>query len=490
MQKISLVGRHLYDWYFVGRMRTPCIQALKSGCVVQVVEALLEAGARVTEVDNDGRMSLILAAQEGHLPVVRTLIEMAGTPLESRGHDGRTALRAAASADSCFELIRYLVEVGCDVNARDADGRTALYTLSVEGQLEAAAWILRAGADPGSADAEGRTALHAAAWHGHRDVVALLLDHRADPDAVDLEGRTSLQSAAWQGHTAVVALLLERGASVDRVCSQGATALCVAAQEGHEGVVRALLCAGADANRADRCGRTPSRLAARGGHVGIIRLLKERTSNTAPCVHNGCGPRPPMNGNPVAMESPDPRRMVAPPQNSLSTNQSSSSSGAGGVDSQSLSFTQQLQQCSEVAVDSGISLTREQSHAAGSRPSGRKMMSGGSTGCRASSDEVVIESVWQRRQQGGIGGSRPGAMVMGRTALAMNSPESRGGKRQTNGVVTNPGYSPTTPDVTLCTSGGRSAGGDAALASPDSGDSGKLKPTRPSGLALKRETPL
>lgn len=76
----------------------------------------------------------------------------------------------------------------------------------------------------------------------------------------------------------------------------------------------------------------------------------------------------------------------------------------------------------------------------------------------------------------------------------MNSPEARSGgsKRQTtNGVVTNPGYSPTTPDVTLS---GRSSA-DAApapVASPDSGDSAKLKAAaaRPTGLALKRETPL
>jgi len=456
---------------------------------------LLEAGARVTEVDNDGRMALILAAQEGHFSVVRTLIELAGTSLESRGHDGRTALRAAAAADNCFELIRYLVQMGCDVNARDADGRTALYTLAVEGQLEAAAWLLRAGADPMSTDAEGRTALHAAAWHGHCDVAVLLLDHHVDPDACDIEGRTALQSAAWQGHAAVVTLLLERGASVDRVCLQGATALCVAAQEGHEAVVRALLCAGADANRADRCGRTPSRLAARGGHVGIIRLLKECTSNTAPCAHNGCSSRPVINGNQTSSsstESPDPRRMAgvtAAPQNSLSTNQSSSSSGAGGVDCQSLSFTQQLQQCTQVThpADSGISSTRELSQAAGSH--NKKLTPCRSSGCRASSDEVVIESVWQRRQHGcSPSSSRPGAMVMGKTALAMNSPEARSGKRQTNGVVTNPGYSPTTPDVTLSTSG-RSAA-DAALASPDSNDSAKLRAARPSGLALKRETPL
>jgi len=135
-------------------------------------------------------------------------------------------------------------------------------------------------------------------------------------------------------------------------------------------------------------------------------------------------------------------------------------------------------------VDSGISSTREPSCVAGSQPHDKKMMS---SRCRASSDEMVIESVWQRRQHGGS--SRPGAMVMGKTALAMNSPESRSGKmRQSNGVVMNPGYSPTTPDVTLCTAGHSAA--DAELASPNSSDSAKLKPTRPSGLALKRETPL
>lgn len=60
-----------------------------------MVTALLEAGARVREVDNDGRIPLILAAQEGHLSVVTTLANSA-SPLESRGHDGRTGLHVAA----------------------------------------------------------------------------------------------------------------------------------------------------------------------------------------------------------------------------------------------------------------------------------------------------------------------------------------------------------------------------------------------------------
>ena len=56
---------------------------------------LLEQGAKVNEVDNDGRIALIQAAQEGHLEVVQRLTE-AGSTVNHRAHDGKTALRVAA----------------------------------------------------------------------------------------------------------------------------------------------------------------------------------------------------------------------------------------------------------------------------------------------------------------------------------------------------------------------------------------------------------
>lgn len=58
----------------------------------QVVEALLECGTKVTEVDNEGRIPLLLAAQEGHLEVVKRLLD-ARSPLEAKAHDGRSPLR-------------------------------------------------------------------------------------------------------------------------------------------------------------------------------------------------------------------------------------------------------------------------------------------------------------------------------------------------------------------------------------------------------------
>lgn len=56
-------------------------------------EALLEAGARVDETDNEGKAPLALAAQGGHTSLVNLFIEKYNAPVDQRPHDGKTALR-------------------------------------------------------------------------------------------------------------------------------------------------------------------------------------------------------------------------------------------------------------------------------------------------------------------------------------------------------------------------------------------------------------
>lgn len=59
----------------------------------EVCEALLEAGARVDETDNEGKGALTLAAQGGHTALVSTLLGKHHAPCDQRPHDGKTALR-------------------------------------------------------------------------------------------------------------------------------------------------------------------------------------------------------------------------------------------------------------------------------------------------------------------------------------------------------------------------------------------------------------
>ena len=368
----------------------------------QVCDLLIESGARITEQDNEGRIPVLLAAQEGHVGAVMTLIEN-GSPLEAKAHDGKTCLRVAA-LEGHRELVDYLLSQNADMDYRDADGRSTLYVLALENHIQMARVLLDAGADVETKDLEGRTALHVAAWQGHYEMVDLLLINGSNVNAIDNDRRTALQSASWQGHSNIVRLLLERSASVDHTCNQGATALCIAAQEGHTDVVKILLKFNANPNHADQYGRTATRVALKGGHHNVVKLLEEHGAHPLNGVNQrrsvvstssnssldtkhastGTGPTPyamfgampvthrhtghihhshhatnhprhytPMSPGDSPGSSYDRRKSYnsattksskQTDSNTSSTNQSSQ--GSLSLDSPGLSFTQQLQQCS------------------------------------------------------------------------------------------------------------------------------------------------
>lgn len=60
---------------------------------MDVCEALLEAGARVDETDNEGKAPLALAAQGGHAALISLFLDKYNAPINQRPHDGKTALR-------------------------------------------------------------------------------------------------------------------------------------------------------------------------------------------------------------------------------------------------------------------------------------------------------------------------------------------------------------------------------------------------------------
>ncbi|XP_041127950.1 ankyrin repeat domain-containing protein 50 [Polyodon spathula] len=242
-----------------------------------VCAALTKQGsaARVTEVDNDGRTPLVLAAQEGHCDCVRLLLKR-HSPLDHRGYDGRSALSASA-LEGHVDVVELLLRCGSELDVRDAEGRPLLYLLVLEGLHNMVGLLLEKGGVPlESRDTEGRTALHVASWQGQLECVSLLLCHSADANALDGKGRSPLHSAAWQGHAVIARLLIESGAAnVDQACRQhGATALCIAAQEGHTAVVSVLLEKGANPNHIDLYRRTPAEVAGKRGHGKIVRLLE------------------------------------------------------------------------------------------------------------------------------------------------------------------------------------------------------------------------
>ena len=105
------------SWYFI--LPEAFLQAAQDGRL-EVVELFVVAGLSVDFAYEDGRTALHRAAEEGHVAVVRYLVEQ-GADVDARAfwYLDRTPLHYAARRGH-LEVVEFLVGAGADVNARNA----------------------------------------------------------------------------------------------------------------------------------------------------------------------------------------------------------------------------------------------------------------------------------------------------------------------------------------------------------------------------------
>jgi len=124
--------------------------------------------------DSEGRPSLIAAAEEGRLPVVKLLLKQ-GADVDTRDPYGFTPLHRAAEKGHT-EVMELLLNAGCDPDAREDLGKTPLHRAAAEGQRTAVELLFKAGADPNALDLMQRTPYEAAQKSGHEEVARFLLE--------------------------------------------------------------------------------------------------------------------------------------------------------------------------------------------------------------------------------------------------------------------------------------------------------------------------
>jgi len=124
----------------------------------------------------------------------------------------------------------------------------------------------------------GRYPVISAAEHGHAQVVQYLIETGGvDPDCTNTHGMTSLCCASRNGHVQVVdTLLRSQVVDVDRADSNGRTPLSWACQGGYIAVVRLLLkTKKVDVHWIDRFDSSPRQRAVKGQHRDIVELLDQ-----------------------------------------------------------------------------------------------------------------------------------------------------------------------------------------------------------------------
>ncbi|HEY6233357.1 MAG TPA: ankyrin repeat domain-containing protein [Pyrinomonadaceae bacterium] len=129
----------------------------------EMVQLLLNAGARVNEKNQAGETVLMMLDDDATSDLVWDLIN-AGAQVNLKDDDGCTALIRAASANS-LEAVKTLLEAGADVNLKSKDGRTALMSAAAEGYVNTVRALVLAGADINAVDKENMNALALASEH-------------------------------------------------------------------------------------------------------------------------------------------------------------------------------------------------------------------------------------------------------------------------------------------------------------------------------------
>lgn len=187
---------------------SPILLAARRG-QLRMVEVLLNAGETLEQSNDRGANVMLLAAQNGHVEVMKFALRVANISVFSSASNGCTALMYAADGGH-REAMEWLISEGCDVHERSPLGTTTAMFAAMGGHTDLIRWLHEdLGVNLELANKQGFTALHYAVDRGRMATLIYLL-HEAKV-SVTPNTRTmnnNIMIAAASGHIEVLSYLV------------------------------------------------------------------------------------------------------------------------------------------------------------------------------------------------------------------------------------------------------------------------------------------
>jgi ankyrin repeat protein len=260
----------------------PLVTAAAAGDV-KSVRTLLGQRHDPNARSTDGSTALHWAVRSEDLEVVNALLK-AGAQVSMANALGVTPVYLAAESGNAI-ILKRLLDAGADVKTADASGDTLLMAAVRAGSAEAVDVLLERGAPVNAGEPQfGHTALMWAARRNDTAIMKRLLARGAEPDARSRVGEKPVARPPGAGGGSHGVGIVRSGVppqGEQQPTPGGMTPLLFAARDGQVDAARLLLEAGADVNAADPNGISPLVMALTNAQFGVATLLVERHADLA-----------------------------------------------------------------------------------------------------------------------------------------------------------------------------------------------------------------
>ena len=290
-------------------------ECVKNLCAGGADVELAPSGKTALSMNLSGQTPLFCAAKEGHLDIVRYLLDRGANP-NATNHYGVSVLWIPCQR-GLIRIVELLLERGADpeiapsgpeAEERSISGWTPLYAAIKSRQYPVVKLLLNKGANPNAITSLGSTPFLLASEIGDLEVIKCFVEHGADldyspsgkeADELNITGQTALFMATLKEQNDVVQYLIEKGSKVNVKNRYGVSPLLLCAEGGNETLVKLLVSVGADVNMSPSgdlavehilAGQTPLYGSAKKGHYHICKFLLENGADVNAQTMTGATP--------------------------------------------------------------------------------------------------------------------------------------------------------------------------------------------------------